>query len=288
MLSKMFTTAIAIGFAQASWVATVNAATAAPPTWEPAVSVEKLIQLAPRNIEKTLSRDFAQSGLSAALKDVSIQIRDHEQVLEELQQGVGEAQGETKIELSHHLLLAQQRLLELMKERSSLKQEHLQTRRQLVASTLQRMQRQVVSAKGNTQLVSWQQHANQRFQEALPKVEQALQQSRLSPQSRYAHDYANNLQAIEALNRKITAHSESQRLGADGQELSGEQQLQRMLINLDAGLALIQQERQILALMATTVKLDAQQLSNQVDPGDAYSDAANPTSAASALRFFIN
>ncbi len=259
------------------------------PTWQPVAS-EKLIKLPANYLKKSLDHDFAQSALSAAIQDTDGEIGLKGQTLEDLRAAIDQADGELAVELRHQFLGQKREYITLMKRKADLRQRHIQTKQR----TLERLLKKLGREKGamtpaRVQLVSRQQQARERFRGSLEKVDLSILAASSVPDSKYAQEYATNMGAVEALVAAIGNHPMNIQPQLAGGPASKGDFIRQMLADAQAGMAILEQEQNILGYMAKLVALDALALSEQVMDGELIdSDIPATASAASAVKFFVN
>ena len=120
----------------------------------------------------------------------------------------------------------------------------------------------------------------------------ATPQNRLESINRPAAslNHGKNVGAIEKLMGRINEHKmNAQAETEDGRVLSREEQLRRMAGEVQAELALLDQEETILGYMAKLVALDAMALSEEsLDAELADSDTPGSQGPAGAVSFFMS
>ncbi|MDP6688997.1 MAG: hypothetical protein QF384_05840 [Alphaproteobacteria bacterium] len=260
-----------------------------PPSWRPVAS-EKLIKLPTNYLKKSLDHDFAQSALSGAIQDADSEIGLKGQTLDDLRTAIEQADGELQVELRHQFLAQKREFITLMKRKADLRRRHLQTKQR----TLERLLKKLGQEKGamtpaRVQLVAQQQQARARFKGSLAKVDLAVLASPAVPESKYAQEYAANMAAAEALAAAIRAHPMNSQARQDGQPASKADFIRQMLADTQAGVAVLEQEQNVIGYMAKLVALDALALSESVmDAELTDSDAPRTAGPAAAVKYFVN
>ena len=139
------------------------------------------------------------------------------------------------------------------------------------------------------QLVSRQHQARERFKGSLEKVDLSIVAASSVPDSKYAQEYAANMGAVESLVAAIGDHPMNNQPRLDGGPVTKGDFIHQMLADAQAGMAILEQEQNILGYMAKLVALDALALSEQVMDGELLdSDIPATASPASAVKYFVN
>ena len=259
------------------------------PRWRPVAS-EKLIKLPANYLKKSLDHDFAQSPLSGAIQDADSEIALKGQTLGDLATAIEQADGELAVELRHQFLAQKREFINLMKRKADLRKRHMVTKQR----TLEKLLKKLGHVKGamtpaRVQLVSQQEQARARFQGSLAKVDLTVLSAPTVPESRYAQEYASNMTAVEALVAAISSHPMHARTNRPGQPATKADFIRQMLADTQAGVAILEQEQNIIGYMAKLVALDAMALSESVmdtELGD--SDLPALSGPASAVKYFVN
>ena len=259
------------------------------PSWRPVAS-EKLIKLPANYLKKSLDHDFAQSPLSGAIQDADSEIGLKGQTLEDLASAIQQADGELAVELRHQFLAQKREFITLMKRKADLRQRHMLTKQRTLEKLLKKLGREKgAMTPARVQLASQQEKARSRFQGSLAKVDLTVLSAPTVPESRYAQEYAGNMSAVEALVAAISSHPMNVRAQMAGQPATKADFIRQMLADTQAGVAILEQEQNIIGYMAKLVALDAMALSESVmdaELGD--SDLPSVSSPASAVKYFVN
>ena len=259
------------------------------PNWQPVAS-EKLIKLPANYLKKSLDHDFAQSALSAAIQDADGEIGLKGQTLEDLRAAIDRADGELAVELRHQFLAQKREFINLMKRKADLRQRHIRTKQRTLEGLLKKLGREKgAMTPARVQLVSRQQQARERFKSSLEKVDLSILAVSSVPDSKYAQEYAANMGPVESLFAAIGNHPMNSQPRLDGGPVTKGDFIRQMLADAQAGMAILEQEQNILGYMAKLVALDALALSEQVMDGELLdSDIPAPASPASAVKYFVN
>jgi hypothetical protein len=265
-------------------------ATASEPTWRPVAS-ERLVKLPAAYLKKAIDEDFAQSPLGAALSSNREASDLKAATLEDLARAQDVADGDLRLDLRQQLLGEKQAFIRIMGERQSLERNHAKTRLRLLRTLIRELDQDKTNVAGAGEKIrASQAEARQRFKSSLVKVDDVLFASGMAPASRYAEAHGRNLEAIEKLRRAIAAHPMNRFPDPAGQELTKREYLERMSMEAEARLAILDQEEQVLGFMAKLVALDAMAFADELDQAETASTTANSSSTpilSSAVRMFI-
>lgn len=264
------------------------AAAESAPDWSPQSS-ERLVRLPPQYLKKSLDHDFASSGLAQALQALDEKLDLKARGIAELQEAAAVADGEARIELRHRLLAEKQAYVQQMRNRTDLRRRRLQTERRVLEQTLERVGREAAPlAPVRAALLARQEQARARFQSTSLQTDMTALAAPTVPESRYSRTYAANLAAIEKLVQAIDRHPMSVSPAGDAAVRSREDWIRDLLAEAEAGLALLNQEEQIIGHMARLVALDAAALAAQLEHSDANPEAAAAgQDATSAVPLFL-
>lgn len=286
---RMTATALALCLAQASLAPCGMAAATDAATWRPVAS-EKLVKLPATYLKKSLDHDFAKSALAAAIADADANLGLKGQTLGDLRAAIEQSSGELAVELRHQLLTQKQEFIQLMKRKSELRRRHLQTRQKFLEGLLNKVNQLATKmTPARAQLVTAQESARERFLGSVAKADLAVLSAPAVPESKYARQYAINLAAVENLITAIGRHPMSSQPTMGDMPASKQDFIRQMQADTQAGLAILDQERNILGFMAKLVALDAMALSEQVMDADlADSDIPRTSGPADAVKYFVN
>lgn len=231
-----------------------------------AASSERLVKLPPAYLAKAIERDFSNSALADALTDTQTQLKNKTQTLIDLRQAVEQSSGALQIELRHQYIAEKRHYLELLRSH----QEYLSKRAQTKIKIFKRLLAKTQRAKSSltpqrAAMIEKQTQARVRFERSISQVDTKLFTSAMAPESRYGKAYAQNLSAINQLIGAIKAHPMSNQSSSDQGELSREDYIRHLREQVEADLAIIQQEKTVLAYMGKLVALDAMALAESVN-----------------------
>ena len=258
------------------------------PVWHPDSS-ERLVKLPATYLKKSLDHDFAQSTLGTAIQGVNEEVAAKARTLNDLQNAIAKADGETRIELRHQFLHEKRAYVEIMTHRNDLERKHVATQTRLLEDMLARM-RPVPGAETpqRQELIKRQDAARARFESSLATVDMRLFDKSSAPESKYAVEYSQNSAAIEQLVQRIKTHKMNDNDLGDG-TMSKEDYVRQMLADAQAQTALIDQEDTILGYMAKLVALDALELADEVmDPNTTDTVPMEKAKPAAMAPLFIS
>jgi hypothetical protein len=259
------------------------------PDWQPVAS-EKLIKLPANYLKKSLDHDFAQSALASAITVLDGEIGLKGQTLGDLSTAIDQADGELQVELRHQFLAQKRKFIMLMKRKADLRQRHMETKQR----TLERLLKKLGQEKGamtpvRVQLVAQQHQARERFKGSLAEVDLTVLATPTVPESKYAQEYTANMSAVSALAAAIRQHPMNSQPQMGSQPINKAEFIRQMLADTQAGIAILEQEKNIVGYMAKLVALDALALSEQVmDAELADSDIPRTSGPSSAVKYFVN
>ena len=257
--------------------------------WSP-TSSERLIKLPASYLKKAVDRDFAKSGLAAALGESESAVRLKHETLQDLQEAMERADGDLKVDLRHRFLAEKRAYLELVAHGQTLRRKRARTKVKLYERLLRKLGfRRNAMTPQKAVLVEKQQAALRRLDATSARVDTKLFRSSLGKESRYAAAYATNLAAIERLVQAIGAHPMNEEARSNTAGLSKEDHLRGLIASAEAELATLDQEASILGFMAKLVSLDAMALSEDVLGVDADGNDTNETGSglSKAVELFV-
>jgi hypothetical protein len=280
--------ALTLGAGLVVAAAITSGAHAAQPNWTPQSS-ERLVKLPTSYLKKSLDHDFQQSELGAALQGADENIGLKAKTLRDLKDAVGTARGDVRSEIRHQFLGEKRDYINLMSQRNELKRRHLETKRRVFETMLDRVAEQKNVPPAQQELIEQQEAALKRFESSFDKVDMQLFKDGMAADSKYGQKHHENVSAIEKLMARIQGHKMNARPEDDGRPLTHEEELRRMASDVQAELALLDQEESILGYMAKLVALDAMALAEEsLDAELSDSDMPGATGPAGAVSFFID
>lgn len=257
--------------------------------WQPVAS-EKLIRMPANFLAKAVESDFQASSLASQIVDLNMAAAASGEAMAELKQAINHAEGDAKIALEHQFLDEKSRYLDIVQDREQLDRKALNTKINVYSQVLKAMRSSKAEANNPAvqDLLQQQQVAKQRFAKSIARVDDIVQTLSPASRSRYAKEYDENLGKIHELQTKINNHVANAAPQIDGAIVTREDYVRHLLADSEAGLALLDQENEMLGLMAKLVSLDAQALQHQLQAGTPMQDTTPTTTSrvANAVKFF--
>ncbi|MGB0671483.1 MAG: hypothetical protein ACPGNT_08295 [Rhodospirillales bacterium] len=258
--------------------------------WNPVAS-EKLIKLPAEKLEKAIERDARNSELGQAIVGADDNIRLKTQTLADLQGAIDRAEGDIRTDLQMQFLDEKKAYLDLMRDQQDLRKKRALTKVKLYERLLSKLNREeAAKTPGEARLQEQRQAALARFEASRQAIDTKLMQSSLTEQSRYSKAYAENLAAIESLQRAIDAHPMNEEPERLGLPITRAEYLRDLIARNQAEIAVIDQERNILGYMAKLVSLDALALSEDIVDAETgvWDETEGPeeTSIAASVSLF--
>ena len=271
--------------------APTNAA-AATEKWAPVAS-EKLMQLPGDFLRKAVDNDFARSGLAQELVGLDEQVALKRSTLADLQRAIERTDdADIRLDLQHQFLNEKRNYIELMRDHQEIRRRRAATKVKLYERLLNKMNlERRATTPDKAAFIAKQTAARERFEASVSQVDTEILASAVASQSRYAREYAKNLNAVQELSAVINAHPMNAAPTIDGKRVTRGEYLRQLIAENQGSLAVIDQERTILGHMAKLVSLDALALSEGIG-GDAYAEAdldadeEAPNQVTSAVEFF--
>ena len=259
--------------------------------WQP-VSSEQLVKLPINFIPQTVENDFMESALADDMAENRELSQLKKQTLSDLQTALETATDEQHIiELNHQFLMEKSAYLDIMQSYLALRDRELRTRQTIYTDLLARIQREG-SARNNpqqVQLMERQQQSRERLATSMEDIDSLLSQTHVGQDSPYAEDYNRNLGQLQKLQAAINNHPANAEPMIDGQVMTQEQFVRGLVASIDGQLAVLEQEQEMMSLMARLVALDAQALEYELTFAANGGDATrSPNSLADAVDYFIN
>ena len=259
--------------------------------WQP-VSSEQLVKLPINFIPQTVENDFMESALADDMAENRELSQLKKQTLSDLQTALETATDEQHIiELNHQFLMEKSAYLDIMQSYLALRDRELRTRQTIYTDLLARIQREG-SARNNpqqVQLMERQQQSRERLATSMEDIDSLLSQTHVGQDSPYSEDYNRNLGELQKLQAAINNHPANAEPMIDGQVMTQEQFVRGLVASIDGQLAVLEQEQEMMSLMARLVALDAQALEYELTFAANGGDATrSPNSLADAVDYFIN
>jgi hypothetical protein len=258
--------------------------------WRPVAS-ERLVKLPAAYLKKAIDKDFAHSALGLALASNREAGDLKAATLEDLARAQETADGELRLDLRQQLLGEKQSFIRIMGERQRLERDRVKARLRLLRTLVGKLDQDRAGPGGKGEKIrSSQLAARKRFESSLTKVDDALFSSGMAPESRYADAHARNLEAIGKLRQAIASHPMNRSPDPADQDMTKREYLERMAMDAEASLAVLDQEEQVLGFMAKLVALDAMAFADELDQAENGTTEISGQAApilSSAVRLFI-
>ncbi|WP_252733599.1 hypothetical protein [Pseudoalteromonas sp. C2R02] len=237
-------------------------------SWQPVAS-DKLIRLPVNIIEKRVEQDFNMSPMASRVSNIEKEMLNTVNQMKALGEQLSNAQDEDLIEQRHALLQQKSHYLDLLQESQSLRQRALATKQDLYLNILDKITAQNKSNSSSLgyQLRQSQKAARARMEKMITRVDQHLVNGGYDEASPYATEYATNLDKINQLKNKISKHSANKSPTLNGVEVTSQEYLRQLLIDVSSEQSLLDQEGLLLSYMARLVALDANEMEYQMSYG---------------------
>lgn len=255
--------------------------------WKPSIT-ERLIRLPSANIKKALDKDFSASPLAEALRDSDAEIALKLQTLRDLQAAIDQADGDLQTEIKHQFLAEKREYLAIVQEQHSMRGKHLQTRIKVYQRVLDKIEREAASkSPGESKLAQQQAAARARLDRTADSIDTKFFATSVTSNSKYSKQYAKNVSAMNALIAKIEAHPHKAKLDVTGDAKTKPGFLRQLLVEAEGDYQVLQQESEIVGLMAKLVALDAMALQESVSDTEGLTeDLAGTAKIADAVELF--
>ncbi len=233
--------------------------------WTPTAS-EKLVKMPGAYLKRAIDRDFATSELAGAISDNGQSMALKKQSLKDLQDAAEMAEGDLRIELKHQYLAEKQAYIRLMGNRQDMQRKQAKTQVKFYKRLLKKLQRnnQGLTPEAHA-LMEKQNEAKSRFTLASEKVDMEVFGEPGVEQSKYSVDYAKNTLALTQLAAAIDNHPMNQATKLDGEPVSKQEYIRRLIQDGEAEVAILNQKDELLGYMAKLVALDAMALADEVN-----------------------
>ncbi|MBH90459.1 MAG: hypothetical protein CMF71_09580 [Magnetovibrio sp.] len=260
---------LAVALLSSCAVVNINSASAnANAGWKPSIS-ERLVKLPSANIKKALDKDFSASPLADALRDTDAEISLKLRTLHDLQAAVDQADGEVQIELKHQFLAEKRDYITMVQEQHKMRGKYLKTRIKVYQRLLNKINRKnAAKTTAQSTLIEKQKAARERLERSAEMIDTKIFATSLSSESKYSEQYAANVSAINTLVAKIEAHPHRSGLDLSDDAKTKPDLLRQLLIEAEGDYQSLQQESEIVGLMAKLVALDAMGLQEIVTERD--------------------
>ena len=269
-----------------------QALASSPPGWQPQIS-EKILVLPQKQLERAIQRDFAASPLASDMMNVDQQIASEVMNIQSLSENQHLYEGDAAIEVKHQVLAAKRTYIGLMGEQIGMKRKKLQTKLRLYRYLARTALRNDSNLAEQREITSAIDAAQQRAGAVESELREELFYSTNLPESKFGEDYAANRQAIESLQSAIANHPLNQADGDIDAPRNKIEELQRLAISIEAQLAILEMEDEVLGHMAKLLSLDAMSFAEEVAEIAYLANEEVPNNAefrspAAGVKLFVN
>ncbi len=169
-----------------------------------------------------------------------------------------------------------------------MRSKHLKTRIKVYQRLLNKIEREsAAKTLSETKLVVQQAAARARLDRSVDTIDAKLFATRLTNTSKYSKEYSRNVSALNALVAKIEAHPHKAKLDITGDAKTKPDFLRQLLTEAEGDYQVLQQESEIVGLMAKLVALDAMGLQETVsENADVTEGTAGAAKVSDAVNLF--
>jgi len=278
----------------AALLAGTSALATASSGWQPQIS-EKVLVLPQKQIERAIQRDFAGSALASDMLNIDQQIAAEVTNIQSLSEDQHLYEGDAAIEVRHQVLAGKRAYIGLMGEQISLKRSKLRTKLRLYQHLARTARRDASSLEDQREMTAAIDAAQERAGRVESELREELFYSTNLPESKFSEDYASNRQAIETLQAAIASHPFSQMDAGLDAPANKVEALDRLAMNVEAELAILDMEDEVLGHMAKLLSLDAMAFAEEVaeraylsDDGQALDAVPDYRSPSAGVKLFVN
>lgn len=269
-----------------------QALASSPPGWQPQIS-EKVLVLPQKQLERAIQRDFAASPLANDMMNVDQQIASEVTNIHSLSENQHLYEGEAAIEVKHQVLAAKRAYIGLMGEQIGMKRKKLETKLRLYQHLTRTARRNDGNLAERREITAAIDAAQQRAGAVENELREELFYSTNLPESKFSEDYAANRQAIESLRSAIANHPLNKKDGGTDAPRNKIEELQQLAMGVEAQLAILDMEDEVLGHMAKLLSLDAMAFAEEVAEiaylaNDEVPNAAEFRSPAAGVKLFVN
>ena len=269
-----------------------QALASSPPGWQPQIS-EKVLVLPQKQLERAIQRDFAASPLANDMMNVDQQIASEVTNIHSLSENQHLYEGEAAIEVKHQVLAAKRAYIGLMGEQISMKRKKLETKLRLYQHLTRTARRNDGNLAERREITAAIDAAQQRAGAVESELREELFYSTNLPESKFSGDYAANRQAIESLRSAIANHPLNKKDGGIDAPRNKIEELQQLAMGVEAQLAILDMEDEVLGHMAKLLSLDAMAFAEEVAEiaylaNNEVPNAAEFRSPAAGVKLFVN
>jgi hypothetical protein len=244
-----------------------------------------------KHLENAVERDFASSPLASDMQTLDEDIQSKVSTIGKLQENQHLYEGAESLEVTHQIIAGKRDYLEMMSGQLDLKRQQLETKRNLY----QRLMRQAKASSIRSPQVEQHHLAIDAARVRSGAVETQLRDelffSTNLEESKFGSEYAENRAAIEQLRSAISNHPANQQIVINGEPVTKAEELNGLMLGVEAELALLSMEEEVIGYMAKLLSLDAMAFAEKVAEASWQSDDGSimqpPASPRQNLKMFI-
>jgi hypothetical protein len=246
--------------------------------WQPQIS-EKILMLPTKHLERAVEQDFANSLLANDMNMLDQQIGAEIATITSLQSNQHLYEGEDALEVEHQIIVGKRNYLERMGDQIQLKRQQLETKNRLFQRLMRQSRRDEVRSRDTQQLNLAIDEARERSNAVETKLRDELFFASNLPESKFSENYSENRAAVENLRAAIANHPANEQVVSDGQPITKADQLAQMILGIEAELAMLNMEEEVIGHMAKLLSLDAMSFAEKVAE-QAWQDQAGTSGQA--------
>jgi hypothetical protein len=255
------------------------------------ISSERLVKLPSNYLDRAVEHDFQSSALAQALNDTNSESELKGRTMADIRSALETADDNSAVELQHQYLVEKSAYLDLMENQQQMRKQALNTKLAIYQRLANRLRQEGRAAKDPimVKVSEQQQQAQERLQANMDNINAVLDAVSPTENSQYAAQYQTNLASLQKLQLAVRIHGANTTPELDGVELSKGEYVQMLVENIEKDMALLDQEQQMLGLMANLVALDAQALEHELTFAvfeDVEMNSRTPT-LNQAVDFFV-
>ena len=244
-----------------------------------------------KHLENAVERDFASSPLANDMQTLDEDIQSKVTTIGTLQENQHLYEGAESLEVTHQIIAGKRDYLDMMSGQIDLRRQQLETKRNLY----QRLMRQAKSSSIQSPQVEQHHLAIDAARVRSGAVETQLRDelffSTNLEESKFGLEYAENRTAIEQLRSAISNHPANHDIVINGEPVTKAEELNGLMLGVEAELALLSMEEEVIGYMAKLLSLDAMAFAEKVAEASWQSDDGSiiqpPTSPRQNLKMFI-
>jgi len=207
--------------------------------------------------------------------------------INELKKNLSTYNQEEKIEARHQIIVGKKSYIELLGKQIDLKQSRLNTKLAL----LKRLDRRLLNGKAQknfgSSIIQLQEDAKSRIESISTKLRQQIAREPLTKETDFSKAFDKNMAAISSLKTAIANHRMQSQLGLEASTNKADI-LRQLMLDVEADLALVKIETELLGHMAQLLSLDAMALAEDVamQTFDVHESGSTYSSPSDAVSLF--